>query len=83
MKIEVENLKAFVKSMDLTIHQKADAVIEFNKLLDHVDDLQKKNAELKKLLHSASLAFQAHPDFPGNIDFEDQVAILKELLSQK
>ena len=40
MKIQIENLKAQMKGMDLNIYQKADALIEFNKLLDYVAELE-------------------------------------------
>jgi len=40
MKIEIENLKAQMAGWDLNIHQKAQALIEFNKLVDYVDELE-------------------------------------------
>ena len=40
MKIQIENLKAQMTGRELNIHQKADALIEFNKLLDYVDELE-------------------------------------------
>ena len=40
MKIEIENLKAQMTGRKLNIYQKADALIEFNKLLDYVDELE-------------------------------------------
>lgn len=40
MKIEIENLKAQMTGRNLNIHQKADALIEFNKLLDYVEELE-------------------------------------------
>lgn len=40
MKIQIENLKALMTGKELNIHQKADALIEFNKLLDYVDELE-------------------------------------------
>jgi hypothetical protein len=43
MKIQIENLKAQMQGRDLNIHQKADALIEFNKLLDYVEELEQCN----------------------------------------
>jgi len=40
MKIDIENLKAQMQGFDLNIYQKADALIEFNKLLDYVNELE-------------------------------------------
>jgi hypothetical protein len=40
MKIEIENLKAQMTGKELNIYQKADALIEFNKLLDYVNELE-------------------------------------------
>lgn len=40
MKIQIENLKAKMTGVELNIYQKADALIEFNKLLDYVDELE-------------------------------------------
>ena len=40
MKIQIENLKAQMRGRELNIHQKADALIEFNKLLDYVEELE-------------------------------------------
>jgi hypothetical protein len=40
IKIQIENLKAQMTGRELNIHQKADALIEFNKLLDYVDELE-------------------------------------------
>ncbi len=40
MKIEIENLKAQMQGRKLNIYQKADALIEFNKLLDYVEELE-------------------------------------------
>jgi hypothetical protein len=40
MKIEIENLKAQMTGIELNIYQKADALIEFNKLLDYVNKLE-------------------------------------------
>ena len=44
MKIEIENLKAQMQGFDLNIHQRADACIEFNKLLDYVKELEQLSA---------------------------------------
>jgi len=40
MKIQIENLKAQMTGRELNIYQKANALIEFNKLLDYVDELE-------------------------------------------
>lgn len=40
MKIQIENLKAQMQGRKLNIYQKADALIEFNKLLDYVEELE-------------------------------------------
>ena len=40
MKIKIENLKAQMQGFNLNIYQKADALIEFNKLLDYVSELE-------------------------------------------
>ena len=44
MEIEIENLKAQMQGFDLNIHQRADACIEFNKLLDYVKELEQLSA---------------------------------------
>ena len=43
MKIQIENLKAQMQGRELNIYQKADALIEFNKLLDYVEELEQCN----------------------------------------
>ena len=43
MKIQIENLKAQMQGRELNICQKADALIEFNKLLDYVQELEQCN----------------------------------------
>jgi len=43
MKIDIENLKAQMTGRELNIYQKADALIEFNKLLDYVNELEQLN----------------------------------------
>ena len=45
MKIQIENLKAQMQGRELTVRQKADALIEFNKLLDYVKELEQKVSE--------------------------------------
>ncbi len=40
MKIQIENLKAQMQGRELNIHQKADALIEVNKLIDYVEELE-------------------------------------------
>lgn len=40
MKIQIENLKAQMMGRELNIYQKANALIEFNKLLDYVKELE-------------------------------------------
>ena len=41
MNIQIENLKAQMTGKELNIYQKADALIEFNKLLNYVDKIEK------------------------------------------
>ena len=45
MKIEIENLKAQMIGRELNIYQKADALIEFNKLIDYVNELEQLNID--------------------------------------
>lgn len=40
MKIQIESLKAQMQGRELNIYQKAEALIEFNKLLDYVEELE-------------------------------------------
>ena len=40
MKIKIENLAAQMQGFDLNVYQKADALIEFNKLIDYVIELE-------------------------------------------
>lgn len=40
MKIQIENLKAQMQGRKLNIYQRADALTEFNKLLDYVEELE-------------------------------------------
>jgi len=42
MNIQIENLKAYTSGRNLNVFQKADAIDEFNKLLNYVDDLEKQ-----------------------------------------
>jgi len=42
MNIQIENLKAKITGKELNIYQKADALIEFNKLLDYVDKIEQQ-----------------------------------------
>lgn len=41
-KPQIENLKAQMQGRELNIYQKADALIEFNKLLNYVSKLEQK-----------------------------------------
>ena len=52
MHIQIENLKAWMRGEDLNIYQKADALIEFNRLIDHVDNLEKL-CEKAYFIHTA------------------------------
>lgn len=40
MKTYIENLKAKMACLKLNIHQEADALIEFNKLIEYVEQLE-------------------------------------------
>ena len=62
MKIQIENLKAYMQGRDLTIHQKADALIEFNKLLDYVEELVQCNI--------ADVVESACDDYVDGIDMQ-------------
>ena len=42
MKIQIENLKAQMRGVELNIHQRADALIEFNKLIEYTENLESK-----------------------------------------
>jgi len=44
MRIRIENLKAKMRGVELTLHQKADALTEFNNLLDYVEKLELSNS---------------------------------------
>lgn len=41
-KPQIENLKAQMQGKELNIYQKADALIEFNKLLNYISELEQK-----------------------------------------
>lgn len=43
MKIQVDNLKAQLLGFSLTIQQQADALVELNKLIDYVEELEQAN----------------------------------------
>lgn len=43
--VQIENLKAQMQGKELNIHQKADALIEFNRLLDYVEELEKSSTQ--------------------------------------
>ena len=47
MKIQIENLKAQMQGEKLNLHQRADALIEFNKLVEYVEGLKTDN-EIEK-----------------------------------
>lgn len=40
MKIQIENLKAKMTGRKLNLYQEADALIEFNKLIEYVEELE-------------------------------------------
>lgn len=42
MKPQIENLKAQMQGFNLTIMQRADALIEFNKLIEYVDGMEQQ-----------------------------------------
>lgn len=42
MEIQIENLKAQMRGVELNIHQRADALIEFNKLVEYTENLESK-----------------------------------------
>ena len=48
MKIQIENLKAQMQGKKLNLHQRADALIEFNKLVEYVKELKEENRKLKQ-----------------------------------
>ena len=48
MKIQIENLKAQMQGKKLSLHQRADALIEFNKLVEYVKELKEENRKLKQ-----------------------------------
>ncbi len=51
MKEIIENLKAKMQGRELNIYQKADALIEFNKLIDYVEEQFELRSELLKFLN--------------------------------
>ena len=51
IKTALENLKAKMQGRELNIYQKADALIEFNKLLDYVEEQFELRSELLKFLN--------------------------------
>ena len=42
MKIQIENLKAQMRGIKLNLHQRADALVEFNKLVEYTENLEIK-----------------------------------------
>jgi hypothetical protein len=46
MKIQIENLNAQMRGVKLTLHQRADALIEFNKLVEYTESLESKVEKL-------------------------------------
>lgn len=53
MKIQIENLKAQMRGVKLNIYQRADALIEFNKLVEYTESLESKVKNLG--IHSVVL----------------------------
>jgi len=50
MEIQIENLSAQARGMNLTLHQKADALIEFNKLIKYMEELEEDLFDARKQL---------------------------------
>lgn len=42
MKIEINNLTVQMQGRSLAVHQRADALIEFNKLVEYTEELEKQ-----------------------------------------
>jgi hypothetical protein len=91
MRIQVENLKAQMQGINLNIYEKADALIEFNKLLDYVEELEQFNiADVVKSLpsdeevkaHIDTLPYYGTCTTEYNEGFEEGVKWLKEQLSK-
>ena len=58
MKIHIDNLTAKMKGFDLNIYQEADALVDFNRLVDYVDKLEsdlQKAEKIKQLLKEIQL----------------------------
>lgn len=68
MKIQIENLKAQMQGRDLNIYQKADALIEFNKLLDYVEEL-----ELREGYHEAQQQVKNNVGLVNVVDSEAEL----------
>lgn len=49
-KPKTENLTAWITGRNLNIYQKADAVIEYNKLLEYVSDLENQSTSQKETI---------------------------------
>lgn len=73
MKIQIENLKAQMRGVELNMHQRADALIEFNKLVEYTENLESKVENLG--IHGVSESFA---DF-GKILLNKDVSIEKNI----
>lgn len=52
MNLQIENLKAQIRGLGLTAHQKGNALVEFESLINYIEELEAKNDELIKQLES-------------------------------
>jgi len=61
MKIPIENLKAQMQGRDLNVFQRADALREFNALVNYVNELEHQNKILSSLCHRIWAAWDRLP----------------------
>jgi hypothetical protein len=83
MKIQIENLKAQMQGRDLTIYQKGDALVEFNKLLDYVEELEQLTIPAVVGRSEQLLAFAQYMcEHQNNLDGKTAKDYLQDFLSQ-
>lgn len=57
-KPKTENLTAWITGRNLNIYQKADAVIEYNKLLEYVSDLENQSTSQKETIEGLKMSLE-------------------------
>jgi hypothetical protein len=77
MKIEIENLKAYMRGVMLTPYQKGDALSEFNNLLYYVEELEKSS--INAVVQQRELLIDFYSKQRGGMNDTNKDAIFREV----